>query len=84
MGNSASEATATNDLPPCCPPGSHGRAAAHYTEAKGSMETWKLDGKDIAVYAVGPTDAKMTVLVVGDIFSMHEGRAKACCDFLAD
>ena len=38
----------------CCPPGSHGKAASNYTEAKGTMENWKLDGKDISVYTVGP------------------------------
>ncbi len=47
------------------------------------MQTWTLDGKEIQVYTVGPYGANMTVVVVGDIFSMHVGRAKACCDFLA-
>ena len=48
------------------------------------METWNLAGKDLATYTVGPADAKRIVLAVHDIFSMHDGRAKACCDFLAD
>jgi dienelactone hydrolase len=26
----------------------------------------------------------MTIIFVGDIFSIHEGRKKACCDFLAE
>lgn len=48
------------------------------------METWQLDGKEIPTYTVGPTDAKMTVIFVHDIFGMHEGRVKALCDFLAE
>ena len=48
------------------------------------METWTLDGKEIPTYTVGPTDAKLTVICVHDIFSMHEGRVKANCDYLAE
>jgi len=48
------------------------------------METWTLDGKEIPTYTVGPTDANLTVIIVHDIFSMHEGRVKANCDFLAE
>ncbi len=48
------------------------------------MQTWTLDGKSIQVYTVGPYGADMTIVVAGDIFSMHVGRAKACCDFLAE
>ena len=48
------------------------------------METWKLNGKDISVYTVGPLDSKMILMCVTDIFSMNETRVKACCDFLAD
>ena len=33
---------------------------------------------------VGPKDAKMTVVYIGDIFSIHTGRIKAMADFLAD
>jgi dienelactone hydrolase len=48
------------------------------------METWALDGKEIPTYTVGPTDTKLTVIFVHDIFSMHEGRVKALCDYLAE
>ena len=48
------------------------------------METWALDGKEIPTYTVGPTDTKLTVIFVHDIFSMHEGRVKANCDYLAE
>ena len=68
----------------CCPPGSHGRAASDSTDTKGQTETWHLDGKDIPVYTVGPSDAALTVVFVHDIFSMHEGRVKSHCDFLAE
>ena len=84
MGCTSSKTEQKQVAKSCCPPGSHGRAASHYLESKGKMETWNLDGKDIAVYTVGPVDAKSQVLVVHDVFSLHEGRAKACCDFLAD
>jgi dienelactone hydrolase len=48
------------------------------------METWILDGYDVPVYVVGPADAKTTVVFIHDIFSIHEGRVKALCDFLAE
>jgi dienelactone hydrolase len=48
------------------------------------METWKLDNQDVPVYTVGSNDAETIVIVVHDIFNLHEGRVKACCDFLAD
>ena len=68
----------------CCPPGSHGRAASHYTEAKGQMETWNLNGKDVETYTVGDKESNTVVIFVHDIFGIHEGRVKACCDFLAE
>jgi dienelactone hydrolase len=70
--------------PECCPPGSHGRAASHYLNAKGQMEKWTLAGNEIDVYTVGPADAHTTVVAVVDIFGIHEGRIKGCCDFLAE
>ncbi len=33
---------------------------------------------------MGSAESKTTVVVVNDIFSMHEGRCKACCDLLAE
>ena len=70
--------------PECCPPGSHGRAASLYLNAKGKMEKWTLHGNMVDVYIVGPADAHTTIIAIPDIFSIHEGRIKGCCDFLAE
>jgi len=80
---SLSQQNTEKDLP-CCPKGSHGKPASQYLEAKGSMETWTLDGKELPTYITGPADAKITILAVHDIFNMNETRVKACCDYLAD
>ena len=48
------------------------------------MERWNLAGNEVDVYIVGPADAHTTVLAIGDIFSIHEGRIKGCSDFLAE
>jgi dienelactone hydrolase len=48
------------------------------------MECWKLDGKWIPTYTVGPADSKWTVVFVHDVFSMHEGRVKALADYLGE
>ena len=47
-------------------------------------EKHTLAGNEVDVYFVGPHDANMTLVLIGDVFSIHEGRIKACCDFLAD
>ena len=70
--------------PECCPPGSHGRAASKYLDAKGQTYKWTLAGNEVDVYIVGPADAHTTVIAIGDLFSIHEGRIKGCCDFLAE
>ncbi len=48
------------------------------------MVSWNLAGNEVDVYLVGPSVATTTVVFVHDVFSMHEGRVKGCCDFLAD
>ena len=68
----------------CCPEGSHGLPASAYTDAKGTMEKMTLDGKEVDTYVVGSADAKLTVVFIGDIFSIHAGRIKGLADFLAE
>jgi dienelactone hydrolase len=68
----------------CCPEGSHGLPASAYIDGKGKLETWTLDSKSIETYVIGPEDAKMNVVFVQDIFSMHATRVKGLADFLAD
>eukprot|EP00906_Rhabdomonas_costata_P030822 RCo043594 len=68
--------------PPCCPPGSIGRAS-EYVGAKGSMTKWTLNGREVEVYISGEPAAKVAVLGIVDVFSIHEGRAKGAMDFFA-
>jgi len=70
-------ARSSDELPGCCPPGSHGEAVTQVYEPKGSLQMLGVT----ECYIVG--QGRSAIVVGTDVFGVESGRTREICDILA-